>query len=317
MSQAPILVLPEGNDDMEVYCDASSKGLGYVLVQRGRVISYASRKLKKHEEEYPTHDLELAAVVFSLKLGRHYIYGVKIKIFTDHKSLKYFFDQRDLNMRQRRWLDLVKDYDCEILCHPSKANVVADALSRKTRHDSLLVISLQMVITPDFYEHIKTVQHEAWENGDVNSERLVGQPITHKQMVRVKGHSDIGGHASGPLLIFDFSHGNVWSNDSSVCPLTNIVVMKKFSYVEEPVRFLTPWSRNSEGKRSSFLRKMTEQDSPPPTITAMKIPIIKKGEYDIWSMRMRQYICHTDHNLWDIIVDGDLQEEAALAGEQS
>ncbi|GKE41950.1 hypothetical protein Tco_1469234, partial [Tanacetum coccineum] len=126
-----------------------------ILKQKlSRVIAYASKQLKKHEEEYPTHDLELAAVVFALKLWRHYIYGVKIKIFTDHK---YFFDQRDLNMRQQRWLDLVKDYDCEILYHPGKANVVADALSRKTRHDSLLVKSLQMVITPDFYEHIKIV----------------------------------------------------------------------------------------------------------------------------------------------------------------
>ncbi|GJV53178.1 putative reverse transcriptase domain-containing protein [Tanacetum coccineum] len=121
LSQAPVLVLPEGNDDMEVYCDAPSNGVGCVLMQRGRVITYASRQLKKHEEE------------------------VKIKIFTDHKSLKYFFDQRHLNMRQRHWLDLVKDYDCEILYHSSKANVVADTLSRKIRHDSLLVKSLQMV----------------------------------------------------------------------------------------------------------------------------------------------------------------------------
>ncbi|GKC55145.1 retrotransposon protein, putative, ty3-gypsy subclass [Tanacetum coccineum] len=119
---------------------------GIKVDPRRRVIAYASRQLKKHEEEYPTLDLELEAVVFALKLWRHYIYGVKIKIFTDHKSLKYFFDQRDLNIRQRRWLDLVKDYDCEILYHPGKANVVADALSRKTRYDSLLVKSLQMVI---------------------------------------------------------------------------------------------------------------------------------------------------------------------------
>ncbi|GJT56404.1 putative ribonuclease H-like domain-containing protein [Tanacetum coccineum] len=175
---APVLfVKKDGNDDMEVYCDASSNSLGCILMQRGRVIAYASIQLKKHKEEYPTHDLELAAVVFALKLWRHYIYGVKIKIFTDHKSLKYFFDQRDLNMRQLRWLDLVKDYYCEILYHPGKANVVADALSRKTRHDSLLVKSLQMVITPDFYEYIKTAQHESGEIGDVNSVRLVGQPL--------------------------------------------------------------------------------------------------------------------------------------------
>ncbi|GJU75907.1 retrotransposon protein, putative, ty3-gypsy subclass [Tanacetum coccineum] len=141
---APVLVFLEGNHDMEVYYDASSNGLGCVLMQRRRVIAYASRQLKKHEEEYPTLDLELEAVVFALKLWRHYIYGAKIKIFTDHKSLKYFFDQRDLNIRQRRWLDLVKDYDCEILYHPGKTNVVADALSRKTRYDSLLVKSLQM-----------------------------------------------------------------------------------------------------------------------------------------------------------------------------
>ncbi|KAL4032385.1 hypothetical protein IC575_005457 [Cucumis melo] len=100
---------------------------------QGKVVAYASRQLKNHEQNYPTHDLELAAVVFALKIWRHYLYGEKIQIFTDHKSLKYFFTQNELNMRQRRWLELVKDYDCEILYHPGKANVVADALSRK-RH---------------------------------------------------------------------------------------------------------------------------------------------------------------------------------------
>ena len=87
--------------------------------------------MKEYEKRYPTHDLELAAVVFALKIWRHYLYGEKCEIYTDHKSLKYFFTQKDLNMRQRRWLELVKDYDCEILYHPGKANVVADALSRK------------------------------------------------------------------------------------------------------------------------------------------------------------------------------------------
>ncbi|KAL4030064.1 hypothetical protein IC575_008297 [Cucumis melo] len=98
-------------------------GLGCVLMQQGKVVAYASRQLKSHEQNYPTHDLELAAVVFALKIWRHYLYGQKIQIFTDHKSLKYFFTHKELNMRQRRWLELVKDYDCEILYHPGKANV--------------------------------------------------------------------------------------------------------------------------------------------------------------------------------------------------
>ena len=97
----------------------------------GKVIAYASRQLRPHEKNYPTHDLELAAVVFALKIWRHYLYGATCEVYTDHKSLKYFFTQKELNMRQRRWLELIKDYDLQILYHPRKANTVADALSRK------------------------------------------------------------------------------------------------------------------------------------------------------------------------------------------
>ena len=129
LCEAPVLTLPEGVEDMTVYCDASRHGLGCVLMQRSKVIAYASKQLKPHESNYPTHDLELAAVVFALNIWRHYLYGVQNTIYTDHKSLRYFLDQQNLNMRQRRWLDVVKDYDCEILYHPGKANVVADALS--------------------------------------------------------------------------------------------------------------------------------------------------------------------------------------------
>ncbi|KAL4036953.1 hypothetical protein IC575_000531 [Cucumis melo] len=121
---APVLTVPDGSSNFVIYSDSSKKGLGCVLMQQGKVVAYASRQLKSHEQNYPTHDLELAAVVFALKIWRHYLYGEKIQIFTDHKSLKYFFTQKELNMRQRRWLELVKDYDCEILYHPSKANVV-------------------------------------------------------------------------------------------------------------------------------------------------------------------------------------------------
>ncbi|KAL4017822.1 hypothetical protein IC575_021394 [Cucumis melo] len=136
---APILTVPDGSSSFVIYSDASKKGLGCVLMQQGKVVAYASRQLKSHEQNYPTHDLELAAVVFALKIWRHYLYGEKIQIFTDHKSLKYFFTQKELNMRQRRWLELVKDYDCEILYHPGKANVVADALSRKVSHSRRLI----------------------------------------------------------------------------------------------------------------------------------------------------------------------------------
>ncbi|KAL0534776.1 hypothetical protein IC582_029069 [Cucumis melo] len=120
---APVLTVPDGSGSFVIYSDAFKKGLGCVLMQQGKVVAYASRQLKSHEQNYPTHDLELAAVVFALKIWRHYLYGEKIQIFTDHKSLKYFFTQKELNMRQRRWLELVKDYDCEILYHPGKANV--------------------------------------------------------------------------------------------------------------------------------------------------------------------------------------------------
>ncbi|XP_028051369.1 uncharacterized protein LOC114256014 [Camellia sinensis] len=111
--------------------DASHKGLGCVFMQNGKVIAYASRQLKPDEKNYPTHDLELAVVVFSLKIWRHYLYGTTCEVYTDHKSLKYLFTQKELNMRQRQWLELIKDYDLQIHYHPGKANMVVDAHSRK------------------------------------------------------------------------------------------------------------------------------------------------------------------------------------------
>lgn len=127
---APILVVPESGKRFTVYIDVSRIGLGRVLMQEGRVIAYASRQLRKHEVNYPTHDLELVAVVFALKIWRHYLYGKSCDIFTDHHSLKYIFTQKQLNSRQRRWLELIKDYELTIQYHPRKANVVADALCR-------------------------------------------------------------------------------------------------------------------------------------------------------------------------------------------
>ncbi|XP_073119989.1 uncharacterized protein [Henckelia pumila] len=131
LASSPVLILPTEGKDFVIYSDASKGGLGCVLMQDGRVIAYASRQLKPYEQNYPTHDLELAAVVFALKIWRHYLYGAKCEIFTDHQSLKYLFTQKELNMRQRRWIELLKDYDLTISYHPGKANKVADALSRK------------------------------------------------------------------------------------------------------------------------------------------------------------------------------------------
>ena len=115
-----------------IFSDASLNGLVCVLMQEGKVVVYASRQLKPHEKNYPMHDLELAAIVFALKIWRHYLYGENCFIYTDHKSLKYLLSQRKLNLRQRRWIELIKDYDCVIDYHPGKANVVAGALSRKS-----------------------------------------------------------------------------------------------------------------------------------------------------------------------------------------
>jgi len=109
-------------------------------MQNGQVVAYASRKLKTHERNYPTHDLELAAVVFALKMWRHYLFGSKFEVFSDHKSLKYLFSLKELKMCQRRWLEFLKDYDFELSYHPGKANVVADALSRKSLHISALMV---------------------------------------------------------------------------------------------------------------------------------------------------------------------------------
>ncbi|TYJ95556.1 ty3-gypsy retrotransposon protein [Cucumis melo var. makuwa] len=173
------LAVPDGSGSFVIYSDASKKGLGCVLMQQGKVVAYASRQLKSHEQNYPTHDLELAAVVFALKIWRHYLYGEKIQIFTDHKSLKYFFTQKELNMRQRRWLELVKDYDCGILYHPGKANVVADALCRKVAHSAAL-ITKQAPLLRDF-ERVEI----AISVGEVTSQlaQLSVQPTLRQRII--------------------------------------------------------------------------------------------------------------------------------------
>nr|GEZ92658.1 putative reverse transcriptase domain-containing protein [Tanacetum cinerariifolium] len=146
LCNAPVLAFPYGPNDFVVYCDASGLGLGCELMQRGKVIAYASRQLKIHEKNYITYDLKLGAVVFSLKIERHYLYGTKSVTYTDHKSLQHIFSQKELNMRHRRWIELFSDYECEIRYHLGKTNVVADALSRKERVKPKRVRAMNMTL---------------------------------------------------------------------------------------------------------------------------------------------------------------------------
>ncbi|GKB22803.1 putative reverse transcriptase domain-containing protein [Tanacetum coccineum] len=174
LCDAPILAFHEGTDDFVVYCDASNQGFGFVLMQRNKVIAYTSRELKIHEKNYTTHDLELGAVVFALKTCRHYLYGTKSVIYTDHKSLQHIFDKKELNMRQRQWIELFSDYDYEIRYYPSKANVVADALSRKERLKPRRARAMSMTIHSSIKARILEAQSEASKGVNTSAETLKG-----------------------------------------------------------------------------------------------------------------------------------------------
>jgi hypothetical protein len=139
---APILVMPDMEKPFSICCDAFGQGLGCVLMQAGHVVAYASWQLRKHEVHYLIHDLELAAVLHALKISRHYIMGKRCELYMDHKSLKYIFTQSNLNLRQRRWLEPIKDCDLRINYHPKKANVVANTLSRRSHVSQLVVDSI-------------------------------------------------------------------------------------------------------------------------------------------------------------------------------
>nr|GEU32759.1 putative reverse transcriptase domain-containing protein [Tanacetum cinerariifolium] len=178
---APILALPEGSKDFVVYYDTSVGGFGAVLMQREKIIAYASRQLRTHKENYTTHDLELGVVGFALRLWRHYLYGMKCVVYTDHKSPQYILDQKELNMRQRRWIELLSDYDYEIHYHPGNTNMVADALSWKER-EPIRVIALVMIVHPSLHEQFRNAQSEAMKKKNVKAENL--SRLT-KQIVKI------------------------------------------------------------------------------------------------------------------------------------
>nr|GEV23618.1 putative reverse transcriptase domain-containing protein [Tanacetum cinerariifolium] len=161
LCNAHVLAHPDGSKDFVVYCDASELGLGCVLIHRGKVIAYASRQLKIHEKNYTTPNLELGAVVFALKIWRHYLYGTKSVIYTYHKSLQHIFSQKELNMRQRHWIELFSDYDYEIRYHPGKANVVVDAPSRMKRVRPKQVRAMNMTLQSSIKDKILAAQKKA------------------------------------------------------------------------------------------------------------------------------------------------------------
>nr|GEU62655.1 putative reverse transcriptase domain-containing protein [Tanacetum cinerariifolium] len=187
---APVLALPDGPNDFVVYCDASNQGFECVLMQRGKVIAYASRQLKVHEKNYTTHDLKLGAIVFVLKIQRHYLYGTKSIIYTDHKSLQYIFNKKELNMHRRRWITLFNEYDCEIRYHPGKANVVADALSRKERLKPRRVHAMSMNIYSDLKTKILEAHDEASKDLKVPTRMLMGLDALFEQREDVHPGAD-------------------------------------------------------------------------------------------------------------------------------
>ncbi|GJW80197.1 putative nucleotidyltransferase, ribonuclease H [Tanacetum coccineum] len=163
LCNAPVLAFLDGPEDFVVYYDVFGIGLGCVLMQRGKVIAYASRQWKIYEKNYTIHDLELGVVVFALKIWRHYLYGTKNVIYMDHKSLQHIFSQKELSMRHRRWIELFSDCDCEIRFHPGKANMVADALSRKEIIKPKRVRAMNMTLHSSIKDRILAAQKQAMD----------------------------------------------------------------------------------------------------------------------------------------------------------
>jgi hypothetical protein len=202
--------MPDLQKGFDIYWDACRQGLGCVLMQERHVIAYVSRQLRKHELNYPTHDLELAVVVHALKIWRHYIMGTNCQVYTDHKSIKYIFTQKDLNLRQCCWLELIKDYELEIHYHMGKANLVADALSRKEHVHAAIVAQLPDELVEDFRRlNLGIVAHT--EGITIEVEPTLEQEI-HKGQIgdaKIQEIKDLITEGRGPEFTED-EQGTIW-----------------------------------------------------------------------------------------------------------
>ncbi|GKA99740.1 putative reverse transcriptase domain-containing protein, partial [Tanacetum coccineum] len=214
-----------------------------VEAKREKVIAYASRQLKVHKKNYTTHDLELGAVVFALKMWRHYLYGTKCVVFTDHKSLQHILDQKELNMRQRRWLELLSDYDCEIRYHPGKANVVADALSRKERSKPLRVRALshksKYSIHPGsdkMYQDLKKLYW--WPNMKAEIATYVSKCLTCAK-VKIEYHKPLEFQVGDKVMLkVSPWKGKCMADEPLAIPLDEIQLDDKLNFIEEPVEIM-------------------------------------------------------------------------------
>jgi hypothetical protein len=213
-----MLIMPDLQKGFDIYCDVCRQGLGCVLKQEGHVIAYVSRQLRKHELNYPTHNLELAVIVHALKIWRHYRMGTKCKVYTDHKSLKFIFTQKDLNLRQRRWLELIKDYDLEIHYHPGKVNLVVDALSRKEHVHAAIVAQLPDELVEDFRRlNLGIVAHT--KGITIEVEPTLEQEI-HKGQIcdaKIQEMKDLMAEGRGPDFVED-EQGTIWFKNQICVP---------------------------------------------------------------------------------------------------
>nr|GEW19129.1 putative reverse transcriptase domain-containing protein [Tanacetum cinerariifolium] len=314
MCSAPILALPEGCEDFIVYCDASNKGLGAVLMQREKVISYASRQLKIHEKNYTTRDLELGAVVFALKIWRHYLYGTKCIVFTDHKSLQHILDQKELNMRQRRWLELLSDYDCEIRYHLGKANVVADALSRKEREPPLRVRALVMTIGLDLPRQILNAQTEARKPENIKEEDVGGMLVENsrdpkkvrKEKLEPKEHEEHLKTILGLLKKEEFQGIHVdpakiesvkdWTSPKSPTEIRQFLglagyyrrFIEGFSKIAKPMTKLTQKKALPEGSEDFIVYCDASNKGLGAVLMQREKGEIKKLEIELWNLNVKE-----------------------------